>query len=173
MIYKERHSPFLLGFIATLLMFFIMSGLYVWSEQSNQRLQYINQKQRIENEALSYDVVVKEDMIAELQQPMQYEYPSKKYKFSGSYKITYYQPFVTGTNRTASGDTATSGVGKWCAANIADFAIGDEIYIDGIGELIIKDTGVPPGVIDVLVYDTDTAIKLGVKYNTKVWRVIK
>ena len=89
----------------------------------------------------------------------------------GTFKITHYDPYVTGTNRTASRKTASDGVDLWVAANPDDFPIGTELYIEGYGYRTVEDTGVPQGTIDVLVSDEETAYKLGVKRGTNVWRI--
>jgi 3D (Asp-Asp-Asp) domain-containing protein len=89
----------------------------------------------------------------------------------GTFKITHYDPYVTGTNRTASRKTASDGIDLWVAANPEDFPIGTELYIEGYGYRTVEDTGVPPGTIDVLVSDNETADILGVKRGTNVWRI--
>lgn len=91
----------------------------------------------------------------------------------GTFKITHYDPYVTGTNRTASRKTASDGIDLWVAANPEDFPIGTELYIEGYGYRTVEDTGVPPGTIDVLVSDNETANILGVKRGMNVWRVQK
>lgn len=90
---------------------------------------------------------------------------------AGQYKISHYEPWVTGTNRTASGRTATDGVDLWVAAHPDDFPIGTELLIDGYGVRTVEDTGVPRGTIDVLVADYDTAIVRGVRRDVQVWRI--
>ena len=89
----------------------------------------------------------------------------------GTYKVTHYEPWVTGTNRTASGKTASDGVDLWVAAHPEDFPIGTVLLIDGYGVRTVEDTGVPRGTIDVLVADYDTAISRGVRRDVQVWRV--
>ena len=89
----------------------------------------------------------------------------------GTFKITHYDPWVTGTNRTASRKTASDGIDLWVAANPEDFPIGTELYIEGYGYRTVEDTGVPQGTIDVLVSDNETADILGVKRGMNVWRV--
>jgi 3D (Asp-Asp-Asp) domain-containing protein len=89
----------------------------------------------------------------------------------GTFKITHYDPWVTGTNRTASRKTASDGVGLWIAANPEDFPIGTELYIDGYGYRTVEDTGVPQGTLDVLVENEDVASQMGVKRGVNVWRI--
>ena len=99
------------------------------------------------------------------------ETPKETRIHAGQYKITHYEPWVTGTNRTASQKTASDGVGLWVAANPEDFPLGTELYIDGYGYRTVEDTGVPQGTIDVLVSDEETAVTLGVRRGIDVWRV--
>lgn len=109
-----------------------------------------------------------------VEKPVMVEHPTEQTTSLvpvGTYKVTHYEPWVTGTNRTASGKEATSGVDLWVAAHPEDFPIGTVLLIDGYGVRTVEDTGVPRGTIDVLVADYDTAISRGVRRDVQVWRV--
>ena len=109
-----------------------------------------------------------------VEKPVMVEHPTEQTTSLvpvGTYKVTHYEPWVTGTNRTASGKTASDGVDLWVAAHPEDFPIGTVLLIDGYGVRTVEDTGVPRGTIDVLVADYDTAISRGVRRDVQVWRV--
>lgn len=109
-----------------------------------------------------------------VEKPVRVEHPTEQTTSLvpvGTYKVTHYEPWVTGTNRTASGRTATDGVDLWVAAHPEDFPIGTVLLIDGYGVRTVEDTGVPRGTIDVLVSDYDTAMSRGVVRDVQVWRI--
>lgn len=67
---------------------------------------------------------------------------SQSLKFIGNFKLTAYCPCSrcsSGTGITASGAIATEGI--TIAADKRILPIGTKVYIDGIGERIVQDTG--------------------------------
>lgn len=78
--------------------------------------------------------------------------PTETKTYVGTYYITgydsCYQCNGNNTGLTASGTRLT--VGRTCAANRNDFAIGTKLYIEGIGYRTVEDRGCGSGVVDVL-----------------------
>lgn len=86
--------------------------------------------------------------------------------YAGTYKISHYTPDPLengGHETTSTGLILADSIGQICAANQADFPIGTVLYIEGYGELLVADTGVRQGVLDVLVADKETAYQMGVR----------
>ena len=105
---------------------------------------------------------------AEIEEPMDND--TEPLKYAGNFKITYYCAcsYCCGPNAcgiTASGTKATEGRTVGADTNI--FPLGTHIYIEGMGELIVEDTGsaVKGNILDVFVDSHNKALQLGVDYK--------
>lgn len=87
--------------------------------------------------------VEKEELQKQLELELQQlKKKSQSLKFAGNFKLTAYCPCSrcsSGTGITASGAIATEGI--TIAADTRILPIGTKVYIDGIGERIVQDTG--------------------------------
>ncbi len=118
---------------------------------------------RSENEVLKNSVETIEDI-------------EENRKYLGVYTLTYYckEPdcgICGGGGMTASGTEVTPG--RSVAVDPQVIPLGTKLYIDGTGNRIAEDTGsaVKGNKIDVNIETHAEALKLGKKYNVKVWIV--
>lgn len=96
----------------------------------------------------------------------------------GQFSITGYTPNCLHCCGKSDGITASmvkAEVGKTVAMNYSDMkkygiVYGDSIYIDGIGERIVEDTGCNEGVIDVACQSHDDCYKITGTYNVSMRR---
>ncbi len=94
----------------------------------------------------------------------------------GEFKITGYTPTCTHCCKKSDGIGASGRkiqVGKSVAMNRADMRkynleYGDKIYISGIGERVIEDTGCGQGVIDVACDSHNSCYKVTGYYQVEV-----
>lgn len=105
---------------------------------------------------------------AEIEEPMDND--TDPLIYTGNFKITYYCActYCCGPNAcgiTASGTKATEG--RTVGADTSILPLGTHIYIEGMGELIVEDTGsaVKGNILDVFVDSHEKALKLGVDYK--------
>lgn len=124
-----------------------------------------------------------QQMLIEMQDEIIQEYISKmdtsENKYIGEFEITYYTAGPESTGKypghpaygiTKSGTTVEEG--RTIAADWSVLPVGTKVYIDGIGERIVEDTGgmIVDKAIDVYVEDVETALNNG-RHMTDVWIV--
>lgn len=104
--------------------------------------------------------------------------PEPKLISIGEFKITGYDAYCEHCCGKTDGITASmtqATVGRTVAMNRTDMkalgiSYGDTIYIDGIGERVVEDTGCGRGVIDVVCIDHAACYKVTGHYNIYVKR---
>ncbi|MGM1044809.1 MAG: 3D domain-containing protein [Bacillota bacterium] len=88
--------------------------------------------------------------------------------FTNGPESTGKRPGDPGYARTASGTRTQEG--RTIAADPKVLPIGTRVYIEGVGERIVEDTGsaIKGNKIDVFIEDLDRALEFGRKHNVKV-----
>ncbi|MNH75620.1 Cell wall-binding protein YocH precursor [compost metagenome] len=88
--------------------------------------------------------------------------------YTAGYESTGKRPGDKGYGITASGKRVKEG--RTIAADPKVLPLGTKVYIDGIGERVVEDTGsaIKKNKIDVYIADLDKALEFGVKRNVKV-----
>lgn len=152
----------------------IWSGLQVKAMQLEvKKLEYQNSRQAAQIKDKDYQIEILEIIIENRDQD------ASEPEYIGTFEITYYTagPESTGKSPghpeygiTASGTTVEEG--RTIAADWSVLAPGSKVYIDGIGERIVEDTGglIVDKCIDVYVEDVDLARQLG-RHKADVWIV--
>jgi 3D (Asp-Asp-Asp) domain-containing protein len=157
----------------------IISGLQVKAMQlAIKQLEYQNSRQAAQlkdkQEQIEILEIILENREQDASEPMMDE-P----EYIGEFEITYYTagPESTGKNPehpaygiTRSGTTVEEG--RTIAADWSVLPEGTKVYIDGIGERIVEDTGgaIVDKCIDVYVEDVELARQLG-RHKADVWIV--
>lgn len=111
-------------------------------------------------------------------EPLMYE-PEQEKEYIGTFEITYYTAGFESTGKTPehpaygitkSGTTVEEG--RTIAADWSVLPEGTKVYIDGIGERIVEDTGgaIVDKCIDVYVEDVEVA-RQGGRHKADVWIV--
>lgn len=115
------------------------------------------EKIKVKEEPTTIQIIVKAVTTTEATTVEQTPTNSPKKGTLGVFKITGYTPSCEHCCGKSDGITASGAkavTGKTAAMNRADMRAlgieyGDKIYIDGIGERVVQDTGCGKGVIDV------------------------
>lgn len=105
--------------------------------------------------------------------------PVEKETLIGNFKITGYDAHCEHCCNKSDGITASmtkAEVGRTVAMNRTDMkklgiSYGDTIYIDGIGERVVEDTGCGQGVIDVVCLNHAECYKITGNYNVYIKEV--
>ncbi|WP_313413207.1 3D domain-containing protein [Sedimentibacter sp.] len=157
-----------------------ITGLDAKAAQAEiEELQYINSRQaaRLKDKQEYIEMLEIAFLHMEVEEDLTQE--ELKMKYVGEFEITYYTagPESTGKSPghpqygiTASGTTVEEG--RTIAADWDVLPVGTKVYIDGIGERTVEDTGglIVDKCIDVYVEDVETALQGG-RHMADVWMV--
>lgn len=157
----------------------VISGLQVKAMQLEvKKLEYQNSRQAAQLRDREYQIEILE-IILENRELDASEPLSTEPEYIGTFEITYYTagPESTGKSpghpaygMTKSGTTVKEG--QTIAADWSVLPAGTKVYIDGIGERIVEDTGglIVDKCIDVYVEDLEVALQGG-RHTADVWIV--
>lgn len=157
----------------------IWSGLQVKAMQLEvKKLEYQNSRQAAQLLDKELEIELLEIMLENKEQDAS-EPMATEPEYIGTFEITYYTagPESTGKSPghpaygiTKSGTTVKEG--QTIAADWSVLPAGTKVYIEGIGERIVEDTGglIVDKCIDVYVEDVDLARQLG-RHKADVWIV--
>ena len=179
---KIERLIFIVCLIACLLTI-IISGLQAKAMQAEiDELQYQNSRQAAQLKDKQEQIEILEIILKNREQdasePMAEE-PEIEKEYLGEFEITYYTAGPESTGKTpdhpAYGITRSGAVveeGRTIAADWSVLEPGTKVYIDGIGERIVEDTGgaIVDKCIDVYVEDVEIARQLG-RHKADVWIV--
>ena len=177
---KLERLIFLICLIICLLVL-VISGLDAEAMQAEiEELQYQNKRQAAQLRDKDYQIevleIILENQKQDASEPLLYNSePDKEY--IGEFEITYYTagPESTGKSPghpaygiTRSGTTVEEG--RTIAADWNVLEPGTKVYIEGVGERIVEDTGglIVGECIDVYVEDVDVALQGG-RHMADVW----
>ena len=175
---KIERAIFLVCLIICLICL-VVSGLEVKAMQTEiEELQYQNSRQAAQLKDREYQIEILEIIIENRDQDAS-EPMATEPEYIGTFEITYYTagPESTGKSPghpaygiTKSGTTVKEG--QTIAADWSVLPAGTKVYIEGIGERIVEDTGglIVDKCIDVYVEDVDLARQLG-RHKADVWIV--
>ena len=175
---KIERAIFLVCLIICLLVL-VISGLDAEAMQTEiDELRYQNNRQAAQLKDKDYQIKILEIILENQEQdasdPLMYE-P----EYIGEFEITYYTAGPESTGKTpehpAYGITRSGAVveeGRTIAADWSVLEPGTKVYIDGIGERIVEDTGgaIVDKCIDVYVEDLEVALQGG-RHKADVWIV--
>lgn len=148
----------------------VISGLEVKAMQAEiEELQYQNSRQAARLLDKQAEIEVLEIILENKEKP----------EYVGEFEITYYTAGPESTGKTPdhpaygitrSGTTVEEG--RTIAADWSVLPEGTKVYIDGVGERIVEDTGsaIVEKAIDVYVEDVENARQLG-RHMADVWIV--
>lgn len=151
----------------------VMTGLDAKAAQAEiEELQYINSRQAAQ-------IKDKQEQIEVLEIMLENQEPEPEKQYIGEFEITYYTAGYESTGKhpghpeygiTASGSMVEEG--RTIAADWNVLPVGTVVYIDGIGERVVEDTGgaIVDKSIDVYVENVETALKGG-RHMADVWIV--
>lgn len=180
---KIERIIFLICLIICLLIL-IISGLQVKAMQAEiDELQYQNSRQAAQLKDKDIEINMQEITIS-IQDKVINERIKEKVglsnkNYAGEFEITYYTAGPESTGKTpdhpAYGITRSGTVveeGRTIATDWDVLPPGTKVYIDGIGERIVEDTGgaIVDKCIDVYVEDVDVALQGG-RHKADVWIV--
>jgi len=175
---KIERTIFLICLIICLLTL-IISGLQAKAMQAEiEELQYQNSRQAAQILDKDYQIeileIILENRELDASEPM-----ATEPEYIGTFEITYYTAGPESTGKSpghpAYGITkigTTVKEGQTIAADWSVLPAGTKVYIEGIGERIVEDTGglIVDKCIDVYVEDVDLARQLG-RHKADVWIV--
>lgn len=171
---KLERTIFLICLIICLVAL-VITGIDAKAAQAEiEELQYINSRQAAQIKDKQEQIEVLK-IILENQEPE----PEPEKQYIGEFEITYYTAGPESTGKypghpeygiTASGSMVEEG--RTIAADWNVLPVGTVVYIDGIGERVVEDTGgaIVDKSIDVYVEDVETALKGG-RHTADVWIV--
>lgn len=157
----------------------IISGLQVKAMQLEvKKLEYQNSRQAAQLQDKDYQIEILEIIIENRDQDAS-EPMATEPEYIGTFEITYYTAGFESTGKTPdhpaygitrSGTTVEEG--RTISADWAVLEPGTKVYIDGIGERIVEDTGgaIVGQSLDVYVEDVDEALRGG-RHTADVWIV--
>ena len=175
---KIERTIFLICLIICLLTL-IISGLQAKAMQAEiEELQYQNSRQAAQLLDKDYQIEILEAVIKNREQDAS-EPMATEPEYIGTFEITYYTagPESTGKSPdhpeygiTRSGTEVEEG--RTIAADWGVLEPGTKVFIEGIGERIVEDTGglIVDKCIDVYVEDVDVALQGG-RHKADVWIV--
>lgn len=159
----------------------VISGLEVKAMQAEiEELQYQNSRQAAQILDKDYQIEILEIILNNQEQDASEPLMSElEPEYVGEFEITYYTAGPESTGKTPehpaygitrSGTTVEEG--RTIAADWSVLEPGTKVYIEGVGERIVEDTGglIVDKCIDVYVEDVDLARQLG-RHKADVWIV--
>jgi 3D (Asp-Asp-Asp) domain-containing protein len=175
---KLERIIFLICLIICLLIL-IISGLEVKAMQAEiEELQYQNKRQAAQLQDKDYQIEILEIILKNQEQDAS-EPMATELEYIGEFEITYYTAGPESTGKYLGhpeyGITRSGAVveeGRIIAADWSVLEPGTKVYIDGIGERIVEDTGgaIVGKCIDVYVEDLEVALQGG-RHKADVWIV--
>lgn len=175
---KIERTIFLICLIICLLTL-IISGLQAKAMQGEiEELEYQNSRQAAQLKDKDYQIEILEIILKNREQDAS-EPMATEPEYIGEFEITYYTAGPESTGKypghpeygiTRSGTIVEEG--RTIAADWSVLPEGTKVYIDGIGERIVEDTGgaIVDKCIDVYVEDVEIARQLG-RHKADVWIV--
>lgn len=140
---------------------FMLTGHEAWCSEA-----FVDERTHEISEAELEDVVVAE--VKEIEEPMDDD--TDELRFVNKFKLSYYDCCPQCTDyyyirKTASGTTPTAH--RTIAADTSILPMGTHVYIDGLGEYVVEDTGsaINGYVLDVYVNNHSEIPSCGIEYR--------
>ena len=127
--------------------------------------EYINSEEARAREVIKTEVTEEETEIAE---PMDSD--TEQLRYAGNFKLTFYCPCTSCCGPNAQGITASGTVateGRTVSADPSVLPLGTHIYIEGLGEYVVEDTGsaIKGSILDVFLNSHDACLQRGIEYR--------